>query len=150
MTGVPATLWSGAPADVALVPGGEGILDPVVAGHGNDGLVGVAEVDLGGPGEGGFQFGPPGVVEGAHGGDLFGVLAGDVLLLARIGHHVVELLAIDEAPALGHDGRGLPLDGIADALGIGDEEAGFPTRLAAGFHEALEGHPVELEGGGFP
>ena len=42
--------------------------------------------------------------------------AGDVLFLAGIDRHVVQFLAVDQAPAVGHDGRLAPLLGMVDAL----------------------------------
>lgn len=54
---------------------------------------------------------------------MLGVGFGDVFFLTGIGFDVVEFLAVDEAELLGHDGGLTPLDGIDDALGVGDEKA---------------------------
>ena len=83
----------------------------------------MAEVDLGGLGEGWLQLGPPSVIEGAHFGDLFWVGFRDVFFLTGVGFDVVEFFAIDEAELGGHDGGLTPLDGVDDALGVGDDEA---------------------------
>ena len=116
VTGMFAILGRSAASNVTLVPRRIGFLDPVVGSHGDHGVVLVSQIDLGGQGEGGLQFGPPRVIEGAHGFHLVRVGFSDIVFLTRIGIDVVEFDAVIQAPPLGHDCRLAPLDGIAHTL----------------------------------
>ena len=133
--------------DVTLVPGRAGV-EPIVSGQSGDGVVRVAEVNLGGLGKGGGDVGPPLVVEVAHLGDLLRILFRDVFFLTGVSFDVVEFLAVDEAILGGHDGGRFPFDGIDDALGIGDEEAICPFDIRVGIEEIEERGAIEFDAGG--
>ena len=147
MARVFAVFSSGSAADVTLVPRWILFLDPVVRGERDPGVIPVSEVDLGGLGEGGFEFSPPLFVEGAHPGHLFGILRGNIDLLAGVLVDLVEFLPVDEAPLFGHNGGLAPLDGIAHALRVGDEEAVGPVVVVALVEKVSDGHSVKLETG---
>ena len=102
-----------------------------------------SQINGGGLTKGRDNFFPPGVVKFSEARDHLGIGGGDVLLLAGIGVDVVQLLAIDEAPLVGHHRALAPLDWIAHSLAVGHQNAVRPV-LRLALDQRPDVHAIKL------
>ena len=113
----PIAVGCGPLANMAMVPRDGAIVGmPVVAGEIGGIFRGISKGEMDGFTEDSRETGPPSVVGRVEGSDNRGVHRGDVFGLAGVGGDVVELLVVDEPPALCHHGVVAPLFNLFYAL----------------------------------